>query len=160
MSHVDGELSENPYVHLKAGMKDFIRFDKVRLVNIFGSIQYGLLYAFTFFFAGIGIEALFPLYNPNVPVKTIIWEVLIQCIVIILVTFYARKFIEAIPGIMTFFPNLFDFDKLVSKGFIPYGIDEFKGEVMMSVILIGVEVNLFKKVEYLSALGRKWLVGS
>jgi hypothetical protein len=153
MSHVDGQKSLDPYIHFKAGMKDLFRFDQVRLVNILGSIQYGLLYAFVFFFAGIGIESVFPKYNPIAKFKTLASQVTLQCIVIIIVIFYARKLVEAIPGIITFFPKAFNQQNLLRHGFIPYGIDEFKGEAMMSIILIGTSVNLLKKIGRLADLG-------
>lgn len=155
MSHVDGEKSLNPYIHFTAGMKDFFRLDKVRLVNILGSIQYGLLYAIVFFFAGIAIESVFPKYSPTAAFRTLALQVLLQCIVLTIVIFYARKFIESIPGLMTFFPNKVDEQKLIDHGLVPYSLDEYKGETMMSIILIGVSVNLLKKIERLAELGEK-----
>lgn len=152
MSHVDGEHSENPYVHFHAGMKDLLRVDTVRLINISGSIQYGLLYAIVFFFAGIAIETLFPKFRANASYSSLVYEILLQCILIIITIFYARKFIEAIPGLATFFPSFINFDKLITKGFVPYGIDEYKGEAMMSLILIGTQINLLKKISRLAIL--------
>ena len=55
MSYVPGDKSVDPRVHFMAGMKDLLRFDKVRLVNILGSVQYGIAYTLAFFIAGIGI---------------------------------------------------------------------------------------------------------
>ncbi len=155
MSKVPGEKSLDPYTHFTAGMKDFFRFDQVRFVNIFGSIQYGLLYAVVFFFAGIGIESIFPKYSSSASFKTIAIQVILQCILLTIVIFYARKFVEAIPGILSFFPKLFDKNNLLRHGFIPYGVEEYKGEMMMSIILIGTSVNLLKKIGRLAELGEK-----
>lgn len=150
MSHVDGERSENPYIHFHAGMKDLLRFDQVRLLNIFGSVQYGLLYAIIFFFAGITIEYIFPSFRSGAIIQTLINEIILQCIVLIIVIFYVRKFIEAIPGFMTFFPGILDVNSLILKGLVPYGIDEFRGEAMLSLILIGTQINLLKKISLLA----------
>lgn len=158
MSHVDGEHSIDPYIHFTAGMKDFFRVDTVRFINIFGNIQYGLLYAIIFFFVGIIIEALFPPFDPNIGFHQLAVEVVLQCIVVAIAIFYVRKFIEAIPGLLTFFPKVFNLDNLITKGFIPYGIAEFKGEAMMSLILVGTEVNLLKKISRLSILGTKYFL--
>lgn len=155
MSHVDGERSLNPYVHFKSGMKDFFRIDNVRLVNILGSIQYGLLYAIVFFFGGIFIETLFPKYSPTAAFRTLALQVLLQCIVLTILIFYARKFIESIPGLMTFFPNKVNEEKLIEHGLVPYTLDEYKGETMMSIILVGVSINLLRKIGRLAVLGEK-----
>ena len=155
MSQVYGQKSLDPAIHFKAGIKDLFRFDKVRLVNIMGSIQYSLLYAIVFFFAGILIESMFPKFNPTASFETLVYEVILQCILTAITIFYARKFVEAIPGLISFFPQTFNSQKLIDHGFIPYGIDEFKGEAMMSIVLIGTEVNLLKKIGRLAILGTK-----
>ncbi len=152
MSHVRGEQSLDPKTHFLAGMKDVFRFDTVRFINLVGTIQYGLLYAVVFFFLGIGIERLFTPFRPGAPPSELIGQVLLQCIVITIAIFYVRKFVEAIPGILSFFPADFNLDKLMDKGYIPYGIDEYKGEMMMSLVLIGTQVNLLQKIATLAAI--------
>jgi hypothetical protein len=155
MSYVQGSNSEDPRIHFRAGMKDLFRVDEVRLINIWGSIQYGLLYAIAFFFAGICIELMFPPFRANATFETLAYEVILQCIVTIIAIFYVRKLVESIPGLITFFPSIFNRTKLKNNGFIPYGIEEYKGEGMMSLILIGTEVNLIKKIGRLSILGTR-----
>lgn len=148
MSYVPGQKSEDPKVHFEAGMKDFARLDKVRLINIGGSIQYGIGYCIVFFIIGITLHNIFPALNKSDPLlNTFLW-IILQSLVIIVLTFYAEKFVEAIPGIFSFFPKFFDFQKLLAKGFIPYGVDEYKGNMASSIILIGTQYNLLSKVEY------------
>jgi hypothetical protein len=152
MSHVSGEKSLDPATHFSAGMKDLFRVDTVRFINIVGTVQYGLLYAIVFFFLGVGIERLFPLFRSGASAQELAGQILLQCFVILIALFYARKFVEAIPGILSFFPSMFQLDKLLEKGYIPYGIDEYKGEIMASLILIGTQVNLLKKIAYLAMI--------
>lgn len=148
MSYVPGAKSEDPKVHFEAGMKDFTRLDKVRLINIGGSIEYGIAYCLVFFAVGITLHVIFPALNKSDPLLTIFLWILLQSVVIIILTFYVEKFVQAIPGIFSFFPKFFNFDELLAKGFIPYGIDEYKGNMAASLILIGTQVNLLNKVEY------------
>lgn len=155
MSHVDGQKSLDPATHFKAGMKDFFRVDQVRLINILGNIQYGLLYAIVFFFIGILIEQLFPKYSPTASFERLAVEVTLQCIVIAIAIFYARKLVESIPGFASFFPRVFNEQKLLQDGLVPYSIDEYKGETMMSIILVGTSLNLLKKIGRLTVLGVK-----
>jgi len=148
MSYVPGNKSEDPKVHFEAGVKDFARLDKVRLINIGGSIQYGILYCLVFFFIGIILHNIFPVLNKSDPLlHTFLW-IILQSVVIIIAAFYVEKFVEIFPGIFSFFPKFFDMNDLLAKGFIPYGIDEYKGNMAASLILIGTQYHLLYKVEY------------
>ena len=149
MSYVPGDKSVDPQVHFMAGMKDLLRFDKVRFVNILGSIQYGIAYTVAFFMAGIGINFIFPPFTTNEPsLSKLFFLILLQSLVIIITIFYIQKLIEAIPGIISFFPQYFDYNKLLTQGLVPYGIDEYKGNMASNIILIGTQVNLLKRVSH------------
>ncbi len=148
MSYVPGSKSEDPKTHFEAGMKDFARTDKVRVINVFGLIQYGIIYSIVYFIIGITLHLIFPPFEKGVPLFNLFFWILLQCLVIIIVTFYAQKFVEAIPGWASFFPSFFDFTKLLAQGFIPYGIDEFKGSMAANIVLIGTQINLLNKVAY------------
>lgn len=148
MSYVPGQKSEDPKVHFEAGMKDFTRLDKVRLINIGGSIQYGILYCLVFFAIGITLHNIFPTLNKADSLFSIFLWIILQSLVIILLTFYVEKFVESIPGLFSFFPDFFNFNELLAKGFIPYGVDEFKGNMASSIILIGTQINLLNKIQY------------
>jgi hypothetical protein len=148
MSYVPGNKSEDPTIHFEAGLKDFARLDKVRLINIGGSIQYGILYCIVFLFIGVLLHNIFPTLNKSDPLlSTFLW-IILQSVVIILVVFYVEKLVVMIPGIFSFFPQFFNMDELLAKGFIPYGINEYKGNMASSLILIGTQYHLLYKVEY------------
>jgi hypothetical protein len=148
MSYVPGDKSQDPYIHFVAGMKDFSRLDKVRFINIVGSIQYGILYCIIYFIIGIGLHIIFPPLIKSDPLLNIFLWILLQSIIIIVLTFYIQKFVEAIPGIISFFPGQFDITKLKAQGFIPYGVSEFKGNMAASIILIGTQYKLLEKIAY------------
>jgi hypothetical protein len=149
MSYVPGEKSINPEVHFVSGMKDFFRLDKVRFINLAGSVQYGILYSVVYLFLGLLIHKIFPPFTTNISLLHLFGWILLQCLALILVTFYAKKFVEAIPGIISFFPKYFNIDLLAAKGFIPYGVDEYKGDMASSVVLIGTQFVLIDKIKYL-----------
>jgi hypothetical protein len=148
MSYVPGDKSEDPKLHFEAGLKDFVRLDKVRFINIGGSIQYGILYCLVFLFIGILLHSIFPTLNKSDPLFNIFLWIILQSVVIIIAAFYVEKFVQIFPGIFTYFPQFFDINELLSKGFIPYGIDEYKGNMAASLILIGTQYHLLNKVEY------------
>ncbi len=150
MSYIPGNKSEDPKVHFEAGIKDFARIDKVRLINIGGSIQYGILYSIAYFIVGITLHIIFPPFEKGIPLFNLFLWIILQCLVLIIVTFYTQKFIEAIPGWASFFPDYFNFNELQTKGFIPYGVGEYQGSMAANIVLIGTQVNLLNKVEYLT----------
>ncbi len=150
MSYVFGENSEDPKVHFEAGMKDFFRIDIVRFQNIIGSISYGIIYSILFLIFGMFINNIFPKLNKKQSLLTILNWIIFQTVIIIILVFYVRKFIDAIPSIATFFPNYLS--KLKEKGFILYGLDEYKGEMTASIILIGTQYNLLEKIIYISKI--------
>ena len=148
MSYVLGDKSIDPKIHFDAGIKDLIRTDKVRLINLTGSIQYGIIYSIIYFIVGIGLHVIFPPLIKSASLLNIFGWILLQCLIIIIITFYVQKFVEAIPGWASFFPTYFDFSNLITKGFIPYGVGEFKGSMVANIVLIGTQINLFDKVSY------------
>jgi hypothetical protein len=150
MSYVPGDKSTDPKVHFEAGIKDFTRLDKIRLINVGGSIQYGILYSIVYFIVGIVLHVIFPPFEKGIPLFNLFLWILLQCLVLIIVTFYTQKFIESIPGIFSFFPDYFNFNELITKGFIPYGVGEYQGSMAANIVLIGTQVNLLNKVEYLT----------
>ena len=140
MSYVPGNKSEDPKVHFEAGLKDFTRLDRVRFINIGGSIQYGILYCLVFFFIGILLHNIFPALNKSDPLFNIFLWIILQSVVIIIAAFYVEKFVEIFPGIFSFFPRYFDMNDLLAKGFIPYGIDEY---FMNNIIFFILDCNVF-----------------
>jgi hypothetical protein len=150
MSYVPGDKSINPVIHFESGIKDFARLDKIRLINIGGSIQYGILYAISYFIIGIFLHIIFPPLVKGQSLFIIFLWILLQFLVLVIVSFYVDKFIESIPGFASFFPKFFDFNKLIEKGFIPYSLDEYKGNMASNIVLIGTQINLLNKVSYLT----------
>jgi hypothetical protein len=148
MSYVPGNKSVDPSIHFKAGMEDLLRFDKVRLINITGSIQYGIIYSVIYFIIGILLHVTFPPLYKSESLSNIFLWIIFQCVVIILITFYVQKFVEAIPGFASYFPGFFNLSDLQAKGFIPYGVSEFKGDMASSLILIGTQIRLLDKIAY------------
>ena len=151
MSYVPGDKSEDPRVHFLAGMKDFARVDEVRLINIGGTIEYGVLYSVIYFVVGIALHVIFPPLVKSDPLLNIFLWILVQSLVIIIIQFYVEKFVQAIPGVFSFFPKIFDFNKLLAKGFIPYGVGEYKGNMAASIILIGTQIRLLEKIAYFTS---------
>jgi hypothetical protein len=103
---------------------------------------------FVRFILGVILHSIFPAFTTKISLMSLFGWILLQCLVIIVASFYVRKLIEAIPGLPSFFPNFFDFNTLLAKGFIPYGVSEYKGDMASSLILIGTQIRLIDKIQY------------
>lgn len=148
MSIIEGNKVLDPTTHFREGMKDFFRVDKVRFINIVGSIQYGILYSILYLFIGICLHMIFPKLVKGIALSTLFMWIVLQCVIIILITFYSQKLVESIPGLLSFFPGYFQFDKLVTQNFKPYSVQEYRGDMASSIVLIGTQFQLLEKIHY------------
>ena len=148
MSYVPGDKSVDPKIHFQAALKDLTRFDKVRVINIGGTIQYGVLYSIIYFIVGIALHVIFPPLIKSDPLLNIFLWILFQSIIIIILTFYTEKLVETIPGIFSFMPKYFNLTELIGQGLIPYDVGEYKGNMAASIILIGTQIRLLDKISF------------
>jgi hypothetical protein len=71
MSYIPGDKSVDPKIHFESGMKDFLRFDKVRFINLAGSIQYGIIYSVIYFIIGLLLHIIFPPLQKGISLLTL-----------------------------------------------------------------------------------------
>ena len=139
---------------LQKGYKSYVenrfdrlsRIDDIRLIELLESIQYGLGYLFVGFFLGVGTDMLFPIYTPEKDGWTVFSEVILQCITLIIVVFYCRKIVKLMPFAFAF-----------NSKYRVHESEEYHGEIMIAVVLIGVQINLIKKLDLLSKKFYKYL---
>lgn len=143
------DLRVQPWEHFKKGITDLFRFDRVRLFQIIGIFQYTILYGFICFYLGSLLESLFPDADDTKKSIDIAKEVLGQCFILAVGLLYIRIFVKAIPAIPTFFLSS------SSKGHVDlstasYRFSEYQGELIVSIIFIGVQLNLLTKISILA----------
>ena len=140
--------------HLQKGYEEYvedrverlIRVDEFRVMELLESIQYGLGYLFVGFFMGVGTDMLFPVYTSEKDAWTVFSEVILQCITLIIVVFYCRKLVKLMPFLFAF-----------NSKYRVHESEEYQGEMMIAVVLIGVQINLIKKLDFLSKKFYKYL---
>lgn len=146
-------MSVSPF-KLEKGYKSYVekRFDRlislddIRLIELLESIQYGLGYLVVGFFLGVLTDMLFPVFDPEKDEFTVFSEVILQCILLIVVVFYCRKIVKLMPFAFAF-----------SSKYRAHESEEYHGEIMIALILIGVQINLIKKLDFLSKKLYKWM---
>lgn len=151
--HISPDVNSGAY--FKSRWDKLFNMNEIRLMEIFEILQYGTLYLGFTFFAGVGLDYLFPKYDKEKATRTILAEVVLQCLLLILSAFFVRKLVKLVPFL---FVVNFDLDGDGKVPFYrPYESTEYMGEMMMSVIFISVQLNLLRKVNELSARLYTWL---
>ena len=138
------EKKYNKYIENR--IHTLTRLDELRIMELLESIQYGLGYLFIGFVLGVGTDMLFPVYTTEKDTLTVFSEVVLQCIMLIIVVFYCRKIVKLMPFVFAFNPK-----------YRVHESDEYNGEIIIAVVLIGVQINLIKKIDFLSKNIYKWM---
>jgi hypothetical protein len=146
MSALPFKLQKKYNKYVENRIEKLTRHDEVRIMELLESIQYGLGYFFVGFFLGVGTDMLFPVFDPKKDEGTVFVEVILQCITLIVVVFYCRKIVKLMPFVFAF-----------NSKYRVHESDEYHGEIMIAVILIGVQINLIKKLDFLSKKVYKWM---
>ncbi len=104
-------------------------------------IQYGFLYIFVSFFAGVGLDFAFPIYEKEKSSLEILNEVVFQSLALVVVVFLIRGLVKSVPVL---FPHKY------ANGYTPYTTSEYSGEIMIGLILLSTQLNLIAKIDELS----------
>jgi hypothetical protein len=138
--------------HIRERSEKLFLTNEIRVNELLESIQYGVLYLVFGFGLGVTLDYSFPHYNEQVKTSTLFLEVAIQSLLLIILTFYLRKLIKIIP-----FLFMIDFTGMGVSKYKPYESQEYGGEVMIAIVLLGAQFNLIKKLDLLSRRFYEWL---
>lgn len=143
---------EHAMEHIRERTEKLFLRNEIRAMQLLESIQYGVAYLVLGFGVGVTLDYSFPSYNENVRTGILFAEVALQCLVLIILTFYLRKVVKVMP-----FLFMIDFTGTGKVPYKPYQAEEYGGEVMIALVLLGAQFNLIKKLDLLSRRFYKWL---
>lgn len=138
--------------HIRERSEKLFLNNEVRVMELLESIQYGVLYLVFGFGLGVFLDYSFPAYNERVKTWPLFLEVSLQCLLLIVLTFYLRKVIKIVP-----FLFMIDTGGKGGSSYKPYESSEYGGEVMIAIVLLGAQFNLIKKLDLLSRRFYSWL---
>lgn len=138
--------------HIRDRTQKLMLNSDIRVMELLESIQYGLLYLIVGFASGVALDYSMPAYNEQVKTSTLFLEVAVQCLILTIMTFYLRKLIKIVP-----FLFVIGFPGSGKSTYKPYQSEEYGGEVMIALVLLGAQFNLIKKLDLLSRRFYKWL---
>ncbi len=119
-------------------LKELFTFDNTRLNQIFELIQYSTTYSISTIILGLGMNITFPAYNDTISTWRLFGEIIIELIVLTIAVFYIRKLNQLIPF-------LFHVNDGISS-YKPYLTTEYQGEIALSIIFVGVQFRLVRKL--------------
>jgi hypothetical protein len=143
---------EHALDHMRERTEKLLLRNEIRLMELLEGIQYGVLYLVAGFAAGVALDYSFPPYVEQVRTSTLFVEVALQCLLLIIVTYYLRKIVKIVP-----FLFVIDFTGKGRSTYKPYEVEEYGGEVMIALVLLGAQFNLIKKLDLLSRRFYAWL---
>ena len=136
--------------HVDERVDKLFRFDAIRINELFETVQYTIIYAVTSFFAGLGINSMFPEYNEKTPTLNLVLEILGELCTIIIAIFYMRKINKLVPFFLLF---------ANTKSYIPYQTTEYNGEITISLVFVAMQFRLLKKIGLLGERMNQMIFG-
>ncbi len=143
---------EHAMDHIRERTEKLLLRNEIRVMELLEGIQYGVLYLIAGFATGVALDYSFPPYIEQVRTSTLFLEVALQCLLLVILTYYLRKVVKIVPF-------LFMID-LAGKGrssYKPYQAEEYGGEIMIAIVFLGAQFNLIKKLDLLSRRFYAWL---
>jgi hypothetical protein len=138
--------------HIRERSEKLFLNSDVRIMELLESIQYGILYLVAGFGVGVALDYSMPSYNEQVKTSTLFLEISLQCLLLIIVTFYLRKLVKIMP-----FLFVLSSSGSTKSNYVPYRAEEYGGEVMIALVFLGAQFNLIKKLDLLSRRFYAWL---
>ncbi len=120
-------------------LADLLSFDNTRLNQILELTQYSITYSISTILLGLGMNITFPAYNDKISTWRLFGEIIVELVVLTIAVFYIRKLNQTIPFMLH-----------ISNGglssYKPYMTTEYQGEIALSIIFVGVQFRLVRKL--------------
>ncbi|NBO59430.1 MAG: hypothetical protein EBU82_00500 [Flavobacteriia bacterium] len=143
---------EHAMDHIRERTEKLFLSNEIRLMELLEGIQYGVLYLVAGFATGVALDYSFPPYIEQVRTSTLFAEVALQCLLLVILTYYLRKVVKIVP-----FLFMIDFAGKGRSTYKPYQAEEYGGEIMIALVFLGAQFNLIKKLDLLSRRFYAWL---
>ena len=129
--------------HFHDRLNKLMTFDTIRANDLLESMQYGILYAVAAFLVGGTLNLLFEPYTEKITTGQLAFQVFYEVVLIVIGVYYLRKIVKIVP---------FLFDVHIPGGptFRPYLTTEYGGEIVISLIFIGVQFRFIRKLDLLA----------
>lgn len=131
------EPGASKYFHQR--LADLLSFDNTRINQLLELSQYSITYTISTILLGLTMNITFPAYDDKISTWRLFGEILTELVVLTIAVFYIRKLNQLIPF-------LFHVDNGGINSYKPYSTTEYQGEIALSIIFVGVQFRLVRKL--------------
>lgn len=132
-------------------LADLLAFDNTRLNQLLELTQYSVTYSISTIILGLIMNITFPAYNDKITTWRLFGEIIVELAVLTIAVFYIRKLNQLIPF-------MFHISNGISS-YKPYMTTEYQGEIALSIIFVGVQFRLVRKLALFAQRLAQILVG-
>lgn len=133
--------------HVRERVNKLFLKNEIRVMELLESIQYGVLYLIFGFATGVTLDYSFPSYNETTRTLPLFIEIALQCLLLLVLTFYLRKLVKVMPFLFV----------IGGTAYKPYQAEEYGGEIMIALVFLGAQFTLIKKLDLLSRRFYEWV---
>lgn len=116
-----------------------VQFDTIRRYRLLEIVQYTSLYMLLTLAIAPRLDELFPELNKRKSYSTILFETILQIVILSICIFYVKKIVKIIPPI----------GLVMNSSFVVGTTDEYNGEMVMGLVLVHAQKKLASKIHYL-----------
>jgi hypothetical protein len=132
-------------------LADLTSFDNTRLNQILELTQYSITYSISAIILGLIMNITFSAYNDKVSTWRLFAEIIVELAVLTVAIFYIRKLNQLIPF-------MFHVNNGINS-YKPYTTTEYQGEIALSIIFVGVQFRLVRKLALFAQRLAQMLLG-
>lgn len=116
-----------------------VQFDTIRRYRLLEIVQYTSLYMLLTLAIAPRLDERFPELNKRKSYSTILFETILQIVILSICIFYVKKIVKIIPPI----------GLVMNSSFVVGTTEEYNGEMVMGLVLVHAQKKLASKIHYL-----------
>ena len=116
-----------------------IKMDTIRRYRLLEIVQYTTFYMMLTLAIAPRLDELFPTLDEKKAYSTILFESILQIVIVSICIFYVKKIVKLIPPI----------GLLLNPSFVVGTTQEYHGEMVMGLVLVHAQKKLASKIHYL-----------
>jgi len=136
MNSISIEPGATKYFHQK--LSDLLSFDINRINQLLELTQYSITFTISCIIVGLLMNIIFPAYNDSIGTWQLFFEIIGELILLTIGVFYIRKINHLIPFMLYINDG--------KASYKPYNTTEYQGEVAFSLVFVGVQFRLIRKL--------------
>lgn len=132
-------ISKNIRKYTNERFNSLIKMDTIRRYRLLEIVQYTTFYMLLTLAIAPRLDELFPTLDESKKYSTILFETILQIVILSLCIFYIKKIVKLIPPVGLF----------MNSSFVVGTTQEYHGEMVMGLVMVHAQKKLTSKIHYL-----------